>query len=167
MGEDAADLLARFPGPVVLYPSRDRYTFLMLGCLIFILLGGANVGLGHPALGWFLIASSGLGFVLFASTLLPGAYAFKLDRAGFEFTIWFRRGKVRWQDAADFTVVAASSTMMVVFNHAGRKVGPLNGVMERALAKGRNALVPDTYGLRAEDLAELLSRWRERAIHTG
>ena len=32
---------------------------------------------------------------------------------------------------------------------------------------GRNAALPDTYGLSADDLAQLMAQWRERALARG
>jgi hypothetical protein len=48
---------------------------------------------------------------------------------------------------------------MVVFDDAGVKRSKLGGIL-----MGRNSAVPDTYGLSAEELAHIMSRWRERAL---
>ncbi len=35
--------------------------------------------------------------------------------------------------------------------------------MNRSIA-GRNAIIPDTFGLSADDLASLMTQWRARAL---
>ncbi len=168
MREDAADLLARFPGPVVLYPSRCRYVVLMAVGAVFVCIGWADMALGNRVLGWLLIIPFGSGVVVAGAFILPGANALKLDHQTFEVTSWFRRGKVRWQDATDFTAVPVTTTMtIVVFNLAGRKSGRMQAFMNRALTKDRNASLPDNYGLRAPDLVYLLMEWRERVVRAG
>jgi hypothetical protein len=51
---------------------------------------------------------------------------------------------------------------MVVYDDAERK----STMMARASVAicGRSAGLPDTYGLSADDLAQLMARWRERAV---
>jgi len=168
MREDAADLLARFPGPVVLYPSRSTYVVLMAVSVLFVGLGSGDIALGHAVIGWFLVMPFGLAVVLIAAFILPGANSLKLDREGFELTVWFRSGNVRWQDASGFTTVPVTATLtIVVFNLARGKSALTGAFLNRAFAQGRNASLPDNYGLRAADLVYLLMEWRERAIHAG
>jgi hypothetical protein len=51
---------------------------------------------------------------------------------------------------------------MIVFDwdaRAGRRIAKIN----RALV-GAGSALPDTYGMKAEELAELMNEWRSRAI---
>jgi hypothetical protein len=52
---------------------------------------------------------------------------------------------------------------------AKRRMGvPLPGVLAQfnTGVTGRNAGLPETYGLKPEALAELMTRWRERALNS-
>jgi len=140
----------------------------MAAGVLFVGIGSGDIALGHAVIGWFLVISFGLGVVLFAAFIVPGANALKLDREGFEFTVWYRRGRASWQDATGFTAVPVSRTKaVVVFNLVSRKSGQTGAFLNRAFAQGRNASFPDNYGLRAQHLVDLLTQWRERALHAG
>ena len=155
------DILARFPGPVTLHPSRRRWSLVLLLSAGFTA-GGVWMA-SEDRLGWFVAAFFGACTVAAAIALLPGASALKLDHEGFESTALFRRGTVRWRNASGFTVarVPTTSEVLVVFDDAtlgGRTVAKVN-----VRLMGRNASLPDTYGLPAEALAALMARWHERA----
>ena len=164
--EDAHDILARFPGPVTLVPSRRKWLLVLLACAGFTAIAVWMVASGN-LMGWFVLAFFGPGAVLAFVALLPGASALKLDQTGFETTNLFRRQSFRWQDASGFEAarVPPSAHNLVVFDHANaaaRTIGKLNvGLV------GRNAGLPDTYGLSASALAFLMIRWRAQALATA
>jgi hypothetical protein len=154
-------MLAQFPGPVTLYPSRLKYSLLLLVSALFVAGGVAMVRSAAPA-GWLVLIFFGLCAVFFVMLLLPGAAALLLDRDGFEMTSLFRRHRARWRDVSAFEVVAIHLKTMVVYNDknlAGRALAKLS----IAIA-GRNAGLPDTYGLSGTALADLMTRWRECAL---
>jgi hypothetical protein len=99
--------------------------------------------------------------------LLPGAGGLTLDRNGFQVTSLFRSSSSRWQDVSGFepASIPPSLQKLVVYddvNVAGRKIANLNVALI-----GRNAALPDTYGLTADDLARLMMTWRDRAVRRG
>jgi hypothetical protein len=157
------DLLARFPGPVTLRPSRTKWLLILLGSIAFTATGAWMVADGKT-MGWFALVFFGLCAIPACAALLPGAGGLKLDRDGIEVTNMFRRHSYRWQDVTGFEAVGVppSGTRMVVFDFAGaagKTIAKLNvGLV------GRNAALPDTYGLSADVLAGLMARWRERAV---
>jgi hypothetical protein len=161
-------LLARFPGPVVLYPSRSRGQLMLAGFIAFFCIGLFDAAVLHAAVGWLGISMGGLGIVVTAAYMLPGANALKLDHDGFEVTEWFRRGKIPWQDATDFTIRPVTTTLtIVIFNYTKRKRSRVQSFMDRAVTQGRNASFGDNYGLRASQLALLMIKWRERVLGGG
>jgi hypothetical protein len=97
--------------------------------------------------------------------MLPGAAALTLDATGFEVTSFYRRSRARWQDATGFIAagIPPARLRFVLFNDAGH-TGTLSRI--NAAFAGRNGALPDTYGLRADDLAQLMAQWRERAAGT-
>ena len=167
MSSEPADksdaILPVFPGPLTLYPSRRKWLLVLLGCGVFDAGGFGMVAQAAPW-GWYVLIVFALGTVIAAVALLPGAASLKLDREGFETTSLFRRRRTRWQDATGFEPASIPPSMlkMVVYddiNAAGRAVAGLSVAIA-----GRNAGLPDTYGLSAADLARLMTRWRERAL---
>jgi hypothetical protein len=159
--QDRADeILSRFPGPMMLYPSRRKWLLILLTCVAFVAIG-IWMSSETPK-GWFVLAFFGACLVIAAVVLLPGAAALKLDREGFETTKLFCRYSVRWQDATGFEAARIAGNDMVVYddrNATGRAIASLNVALV-----GRNAGLPDTYALPAEVLASLMARWRERAV---
>jgi hypothetical protein len=125
---------------------------------------------GSPAgavsgLGWVTVAFFGAcGAVLLAS-LLPGGAGLKLDADGFLVRNLFRRRRYLWRETESFAVVEVSRQKMVGFNDATTAGGAL-GTANVALT-GRNSAVPNVYALSSEDLARLMSLWRDRAIATS
>jgi hypothetical protein len=161
MPSKADDILARFPGPVMLTPSRRKWILILLISAGFTAIGIWMVARGDTT-GWFPLAFFGLCTVAGVIALLPGAGGLRLDRDGFAVTSLFRSHTYRWHDTSGFAVTRISGNKMVVFddvNAAGRAIASVNvGLV------GRNAGLPDTYGLGADALAELLTFWRARAV---
>jgi hypothetical protein len=156
-------ILPAFPGPLTLYPSRRKLLLVLLVCGVFAVGGFGMVTQAAPG-GWFVLVVFALGTIIAAVALLPGAASLKLDRDGFQTTSLFRRRRTLWQDVTGFEPASIPPSMLklVVYddvNAAGRAVAGLN-----AAIAGRNAGLPDTYGLSAADLARLMTRWREQAL---
>jgi hypothetical protein len=161
MPSKADDILARFPGPVTLSPSRRKWILILLIAIGFTAGGVWMVGRGDTA-GWFVAGFFGLCAISAVVALLPGANGLKLDRDGFAIIQLFRNRSYRWQDATGFATTRITGQKMVVFDDATAAGGALASVNVGLV--GRNAGLPDTYGLGADALAELLTFWRARAV---
>jgi hypothetical protein len=160
---DLAAVLARFPGPVTLYPSRKKWLLVLAGGSVFAV-GGALMIRDGDLRGWFVLIFFAAVALVAAAVLLPGAGALTLDRDGFEITNLFRHHRIRWQDASGFTAVRIppARQLFVVFDQAsasGRLVANVNVAIV-----GHSASLPDTYGQSAEKLAELMAAWRASAL---
>jgi hypothetical protein len=75
----------------------------------------------------------------------------------------FRRRRSRWADVMNFVPEAMplSSKKLLGYddvNQRRKMMGELNVGLT-----GRNSVLPDNYGLALEDLARLMTPWRERA----
>jgi hypothetical protein len=157
-------ILAKFPGPVTLSVSRRKWFLMLVGSGAFtaagIAMASSNASTGWPGAIFF-----GLCTVVATVMLLPGAGMLRLDRDGFEVTSLFRRHRSRWPDTRGFESAAIPPSMIhrVVYDDAnlsGKSIAWLN-----AMIAGHNAGLPDTFGLSsARDLADLMTRWRERAL---
>ena len=162
--DSKADLiLARFPGPVTLNPSRKKWLLLLLAGCLFTLSGIWMVSEANPE-GWGVLIFFGAGTVVSVVALLPGAGGLTLDRDGFTATSLFRRNRSRWQDVSGFEPIAIpfARQKMVGFDDAKATAKTLAS-LNTALV-GHGGALPDTYGLPVEDLARLMAQWRERAI---
>jgi hypothetical protein len=155
-------ILSRFPGPATLYPSRMKWLLVLLIGVLFAVVGYWMVSDGDRR-SWFVLVFFAAVSIVAAVMLLPGAGGLTLDRNGFRATSLFRSSSSRWQDVTGFepASIPPSLQKLVVYddiNLTGRKIANLNVALV-----GRNAALPDTYGLSPDDLARLMMLWRDRA----
>jgi hypothetical protein len=156
-------ILSRFPGPVTRYPSRKKWLFVLATSVLFSVGGTLMIRQGD-AMGWAVLIFFGLGVVIATAAMLPGAGSLTLDHDGFEVTSLFRRHQTRWQDSAGFQAarLPPAPQKWVVYDDLRQSTKSI-AKFNVGLA-GRNAALPDTYGLSADDLAQLMAQWRERAL---
>jgi len=162
MSSEPAAILSRFPGPVVLVPSRRKWLLVLGGCLAFVAIGLWTMH-DEPLWGWLAVGFFGVGALVAALMLLPGAGGLLLDSDGFEMTSLFRRHRCRWAEVSEFEVVRLppSRQKMVVFDDARTKDSAL-AKLNRSFA-GRSGGLSDSYNLSHEDLAAIMNAWRARA----
>jgi hypothetical protein len=145
--------------PVVLRPSKGRELGLLAVSLGFVVLGGFAAASGE-AIGWAGLVFFGLCAVVAIVTLLPGAAYLRLEREGFVMCSLYRADRVRrWDEVTAFHVYSTPGGAQVGFDFAAGAEPPGSGIA-RTLA-GVDGGLPNTYGLKAEELAELLNLWRE------
>lgn len=108
----------------------------------------------------------GLGIFVFALQFIPRASYLRITNEGFTFCSLFRKSPLfLWNDVSGFRVasVPPSRHPLIVFDwHAkpDRSIGRIN----RHLVGATNGL-PDTYGLRPEELADLMNSRRSRGTN--
>jgi hypothetical protein len=163
MADSVETLVSRFPGPVKLYPSRKKWLLLLVACIAFTA-GGVFMARDHADGGWFVLIFFGLGLVFSIVMLLPGASGLLLDGDGFKMTNLYRSHRSRWQDVQGFQAVAIppSGQILVCYDDSGAARSSL-AKMNIAIT-GHNSALPETYGLSADDLARLMTQWRNRAL---
>jgi hypothetical protein len=160
-------IVKRFPGPVRLTPSRGKWLLILLVSAVFTIGAVHLIHTGSPRVAgdpraWLGAVLFGFGVLASIIMLLPGAGGLVLDGDGFAVTKFYRIRRYRWADAGGFTVWAHRSNKVVVFD--SRTAVSSRLVQINTKLTGRNSGLPDTYGLKAATLAELMSRWRERAL---
>jgi hypothetical protein len=170
--QDYLAILARFPGPVSLHGDRRKWGMMLAIALLFVVASGfilyqPDTPSWMRAVAWSGIAFFGSGSLLSAVILLlPRSSELTLDREGFTMGVLFRRKRFSWRQASDFSLYARADSAghkMVVYDDTAF-TGTL-AELNRKLS-GRNSGLADTYGLSAEDLAELLNAWRDRAMRS-
>jgi hypothetical protein len=115
-------------------------------------------------MGIFVTAVFGAATVLCVIRQLPGAGSLRLDEHGFEAMSHFLKRTYRWSEVTDFTIWTFHFNSMVTFKAAKSHLGIL-GKVNAVLAGGRNGFLPDTYGMAADDLVQLMTAWRNSAMH--
>jgi hypothetical protein len=153
-------LLSQFPGPLTLYPSRSKFLMLFAGSSAFVAVGVVTLLQdGSSAKAWFIVLFFALCAVVSAAYLLPGAASLTLDANGFRLKQFYFVRKSRWENVTNIHTgyTPPSRTKRVRYNDAqwnGWRIATLD----------YNLTFPDTYGMPADDLAALMTQWRDRVL---
>ncbi|MGI8809890.1 MAG: hypothetical protein ACR2KK_19020 [Acidimicrobiales bacterium] len=146
----------------VLHSSRLRIVGLIAISAFFtaagVLMVRARAEAGWATLAFGLVCLAVFVFIFFRPNRL------ELSADGFATVTLGRRWNVEWSQCGEFGVYkdeyTLGSTPMVVFDYdAPGKDHVLLDLTAIALV-GSNATLPETYGMSASDLAELLNRYR-------
>jgi hypothetical protein len=161
-----ADILSRFPQPAILYPSIKKWTGYTIGSALFVAIG--YYFLDNSALAWFSFIFFCFCTIVFTIQLLPGSSSLTLDADGFETrAFFFRRIRSRWQNVTNIKAASglppASARVKIIWYNDDQWKRWWFARQETAIF-GYNTCLPDTYGLPAEELADLMTRWQERAL---
>lgn len=160
---DSAD--RPLPLSLTLVPSRWKTLGLIAGSFAFVAIGVWMISKGH-LLGWLPAVFFGSCFVIGIVNLIPGCSSLKLTEDGFEVRSMFRSWSVSWRTISEIGVYSlyqngAEIARMVGFNQTDEWRSQSR---MKALSKSLSGFergIPDTYGLSAEALAELLARYWE------
>ena len=148
---------------VVLRPSRRKLIFLLLVAMAFVAIGVIALREGDLGVGLSCTIFFGLCAVAFAIQLRSGSAYLRLTQQGFVVCSVFRASPiVGWHQVHDFRVesLPPHGHKMVVYDSdipSSQGMRKLN----RALVGASDGL-PDTYGMKAAELADLMNTWRER-----
>ncbi|MGF6310323.1 hypothetical protein ABIB82_004427 [Bradyrhizobium sp. i1.8.4] len=167
------DLLGKFPAAVTLNGSRAKWWLVtvlgvgMTAASIFVgvlaVLGvragqtGAGIGLAISALG-----ACFFGLCTAKAVRLLRHHSLRLDADGFEFFGLFRR-RYQWSEVSDFDIFQYRGNASVVF----RTTKPDQNIWSRInayCAGGRDGQLSGTYGLRPEELVQLMRAWQSAAM---
>jgi hypothetical protein len=153
-----ARLLAAYPGPVTLKASRTGW-FMMGFCIVagvmafLSLMAGGDLAVNAFEMGFWALLSAGYS----ACALLWGEL--QLDKNGFRATLLSRK-QHPWIEVYDFRVRHYSGVQFSV-----GKPRWLNDDGNSARFVSSNDTLGDNYGLKAEELADLMEGWRSAALY--
>ena len=139
-----------------------------MGCSIFVVIGILMLRSGENILiSWLCIGFFGLGLPLSMLQLVKPATLI-LNAHGFEQNMLGRKLKYAWVDVSEFGVVEMrqggfKTISLVCFNLTDQKMSS-SAELSRSLT-GASGSLADTFGMKPEKLAELMSTFRLRAIH--
>lgn len=152
------------PDTMMLKPDRLRWLVVFLICAAFVAIA---IWLGpqrEPVLfygagGFFLLCA------LIAAPLMFGVgSSLTLDREGFSCRTLFRTFRREWRQCSAFYPVSTGLRKFVGFTTKQDETAhPKLAAGNRAMI-GASGMLPDTFGLDAEGLSDLLNRFRARAL---
>lgn len=175
-----SSLLAQFPGPLVLRPSKGKWLILLVAStMLTVGLIGQSVSSRTTNISdWIGVAFFGLCTFGFAYMIGFANFEMILDENGFGWRGGRLSERWRWSEVADFAVVEYASGVQgsslrkrVGFNdrRPDQTMSQRLGASISEAMTGRDRFLPDPYGsssfgLPMEELARLMSQWQERAI---
>jgi hypothetical protein len=145
---------------LILRPSKLKIVFMLLLSLLFV--AGGIVSLDKDSMmGWVIIIFFGLCALVFILQLLPNTSYLKLTEEGFEVRSLFRSNMTKWSEVKGFRTGYISVNKTVTFDYTKNHTKQQNGKkLAKALA-GTEGALPDTYGMKASELARLMNEWKE------
>ena len=146
----------------ILYADPKKWQMCLFVAGSFVLIGISMILMNGDFLSWFVT----LFFLLVAGVALlqlfgTGSYL-ELDADTFTVTNIGRRTTERWEDCANFTAYRISRVEQVAYDRV-RDVDTHLGEMNRSIS-GRSSGLPDTFGMTASDLAELMNAYQALAL---
>jgi hypothetical protein len=161
-------VLSQFPGPVTLLFVRQdfwrAFSFIMFPALAIASL--VLIVSGHNSIGAILFP---LLTILAGVRLLPSPRGLTLDADGFQQHIFLLCLRSLWSDATKFTITPIVSpysgrnvTKMIWYHDQRREHWRFGWLWK--LGTPYNAGVAQIDGLSVEQLASLMTQWRERAL---
>jgi len=108
------------------------------------------------------------GFLASVAQLFPGSSFLSVDKTGFTFSSGFRPTTIPWSDVDAFYVVKVHNAGIKAGSFVGFNFDPAcpRAKIGRRIAKFISqceGALPDTYGMKAEALCELMNRYRIQA----
>jgi len=143
--------------PVTYRIRRLKVVLLVVGSGIFVW-GGFWLRTQQPLVAYASIIFFGLCGLVGLVGLLPNSSYLTLTDRGFEFSSLYRKHFVSWSGVDSFMPIKIQHRRMVGWNYSPEfsKSQRLRRV-NTALA-GAEAALPDTYGMSAVELADLMNR---------
>jgi hypothetical protein len=141
--------------------SKTKMMLLVVGSSAFVSIGVWMADRG-PLIGYAIIVFFGLCGLVGAVGLLPGSSYLELSPDGFLICSLYRKWFVRWVDVEEFIPIRIQLNAMVGWNYSPIYQGGAIGRTVSAALSGVEAALPDTYGMNASELAQLMNEWRRR-----
>jgi hypothetical protein len=152
------------PDKMSLKPSRLRWVFVFLVGAVFSAAAAFLMEDKDPLTRWGICAF----FAVVALVAIPGMIGvgsqLDLDREGFTCKTPFKTFRRKWTECSAFAPVSIGLNSFVGFSSATDEAAkPGLAAMNKSMI-GASGTLPDRYGMSAGKLADLLNRFRARAM---
>ena len=154
-------------GTLTLKAKSLKYLVLLLPAL-GITICGIIILLEGILLGWAVVGFSGFGVFVAASAMCGYRLYLVLTPEGFTMQTLILTYSYKWTDIEQFKTLRNYFIKTVWFRFSDSYES--QSVLEKvgkALSPSNLRNLPDTYGMKAETLTELMNTLRERALHSG
>lgn len=148
---------------MILLPSRRR---AILGLLFATLLGALGLRVEHPVGAAFFVGISAAGLLLYGMQLVPSLAYLRLTQEGFSYRWGQKHGSIGWSEVEGFDVREAprwySRLKFVEWIYVRRYEELPSTTGRRYSFGGGSGVLPDAYGIKAEELVDLMNGLRRK-----
>lgn len=139
--------------PITLKPSKIKHIILLLFSIGFVISGilllDKNLWIAILNMVFF-----GMCSIIFAINIFPNSSYLKIDEKGIEMKNLFRSTLIPWQAVKGFRAKSVVFNKLVVFD--------LDEHLPDEKLKRKQGGFPDTYGMSAQKLANLLNEYKAK-----
>ena len=148
-----------------LYPSTAKFVFLLLVCLLFTL-GGIQAASACEQWGHLAYLIFGLSSAACVLIMVKQINYLRLGDNEFEIATLARKRRIKWEDVDSFGIVSVDIynggywTLIGWDYKKGVSAPPLaiiGSTTQSKWAVGKEDTLPDTYGMKAQDLLSLMN----------
>lgn len=143
--------------PVRLERGLRKGIVLLLVCVAFMTIG-ILMAREEEMAGYFVASIFGLGTLVAAVNLHPRSSYLELGQEGFTVCSLFRRSFVPWHHVQAFVPIRMNANAMVGWTYTPAFTGSTTARQASFALAGVEAALPDTYGMKAAELAVVLNR---------
>lgn len=138
--------------PLILKPSKIKSIILILISIGFIYLGikllEKNILIAVLNIFFF-----GICLIIFVINMIPNSSYLKINERGIEMKNLFKTTFIPWQAVSSFKTKFIFVNKLVTFTIDEK-------LLENSKMKGKTGAFPDTYGMSAKNLANLLNEYK-------
>ncbi|MNU12124.1 hypothetical protein D3C71_01460 [compost metagenome] len=140
--------------PLTLKPGKTKSTILILISAALVVLGISLLE-KNMMIAVLNIVFFGICLAVFIINLFPNASYLKIDERGIEMKNLFKTTFIHWQAVSGFKTKFIFVNKLVTFTIDEK-------LLESSKMKGKTGAFPDTYGMSAKNLANLLNEYKAK-----
>jgi len=153
------------PKEIVLKASPLKWIGMLFLCAVLVWGGFLVLADGENKLAaWICFLLFGVVGIPVSLIQLIKPARLTLSENGFEQVMMGRTLKCNWEDVSDFGIFRVKRTKFVSFSNS-QDEGKLLAQVSATLTRGHSGALGDTFGMKAEDLADLMNAFRHRALN--
>ena len=152
-----------------LYPSRAKFVFLLLVCLLFTL-GGIQAASAGEQWGHLVYLICGLSSAACVLIMRKQTNYLKLGDNEFEIATLAGKRRIKWEDVDSFGLASVYMRNLGYWTLIGwdykkgvsaPPLAILGSTTQSKRVVGKEDTLPDTYGMKAKDLLSLMNEYLE------
>jgi hypothetical protein len=156
----------QIPQYLKLRSSKKKHVQIFVICLVFVACGvwmTQDKDIFYCIVGWISVVFFGAGVPIAGIHLfVPSRSYMELSNKGFTICTFFRKYFYRWDEISNIGVGVISFNKMVLFNFSEKFKRAKGTRKVLRFISGAEAGFHDTFGLKAEELAKLMTEFKNR-----